>query len=62
MPTRKTKTRKVTIDYGDSVYGKVELDAIVILHRHNSDGSEFIVMETQPKDDGKIRLTGNRVV
>jgi hypothetical protein len=42
--------RKVTIDYSDSdVLGVVDLEVEILLHQHNADGSELIVMRTQPR-------------
>ena len=41
-----TEIRKVTIDYSDSGIGVQELEAEVITHLHDVDGSQLIVIKT----------------
>lgn len=46
MSAQKTKVRKVTIDYSSDNLGIQELEAQILLHLHDVDGSQLIVLRT----------------
>ena len=48
MGTKKTLKRKVTIDYKDCSLGLVKLNAEVVVHQHELDGSQTILLRTEP--------------
>tara|TARA_R110000850_G_scaffold62559_3_gene142242 strand:+ start:284 stop:478 length:195 start_codon:yes stop_codon:yes gene_type:complete len=53
MSTTETKMRKVTIDYSADNLGVRELNVEVLLHQHELDGSQLIVLKTDPRDSVK---------
>lgn len=48
MSTTKRIKRTVTIDYRDPVYGIVELYADILYHSHELDGSQIVLLKTDP--------------
>ncbi len=50
MSTTETKIRKVTIDYSDSSLGVQEIEAEVITHLYDVDGSQLIVLKTPRRE------------
>jgi hypothetical protein len=53
MSITETKMRKVTIDYSADNLGVRELNVEVLLHQHELDGSQLIVLKTDPRDSVK---------
>ena len=49
MPTEEKRTRKITIDYSDNVWGVVEIQGYVEYDCHELDGSRTILIRTKPR-------------
>ena len=47
------KKRKITIDYSDTAIGLYEFNAEILCHRHEIDGSETILLKTDPRESVK---------
>ena len=53
MPVKSKIKRKITIDYSDSNMGVSEINGYVELHIHELDGSQTIVIRTEPRKSVK---------
>lgn len=58
MPTKKTVKRKVTIDYSDTPLGIQSFEADVVINMHEMDGSQLIVLRTDPRESVQKFLSG----
>ena len=57
MPTHvQQNEREITIDYSDRGLGIQKIKGIVQLHLHELDGSETIVIRTEPRESVKLFL------
>ena len=56
MPAQESTTRKITIDYSKDGLGIQKIEGFVELHLHELDGSETIVIRTEPRESVKLFL------
>lgn len=61
MSTQEIKSRKITIDYTDANLGVIEVNGTVH-HIHEYDGSETILIRTEPSQDVKDFLHNKLVL
>lgn len=62
MSTRKSlPKRKVTIDYSDTHLGLQEFEAEILLHRHDLDGSQLIILRTDQRKSVQEFMTGELI-
>lgn len=53
--------RKVTIDYGDTSLGMQEFYADVLLHMHDIDGSQLIILRTAQRESVRKFVTSEMI-